>query len=190
MKTNLKLNSNLSLKSIEAKALKAAAIAAVSSTKERKAKERKKTPKKQIPTIEREIRSIFQGITANASEHNEVVVIEKSNAVTSRRALISVYNPADLARQKEDEAIYREEVARGVRKENRIKRFKANPVVMYAIYPDTYDSTKLGSVAIYGGDAPSRRTLILKQGTLFGHKVVSASLEMGTRLFVDVRLGA
>ncbi len=150
---------------------------------------RKATKSRKIPAIEREIRSIFRGLTANASEH-EVIVIEKDDKGTYRKAMIRVYKQADLDRQKEEETIYRERLARGENRTERDKPYKAHPIVMYALYPDTYDSTKLGSIAIYGDDAPMRRTLILKQGSLFGRKVVSANLEMCHRLFVDVKLGA
>lgn len=54
-------------------------------------------------------------------------------------------------------------------------------------WQDTLRPDRLGSVAIYGEGASLRKAAIDMAGLLFGHRVAFTSLEMGRRLFVDVR---
>jgi len=187
MKTNLKLNSTLSFKAIEAKARKAAAFAALKHAAE--CNQPVKTRTKKISDIEREIRSIFRALTSTASE-DKVVSIETPVKGASCRAIIRIFKTEDINRQSEEEKFYHEQLSQGMNRNELDKPYKANPIVMYALYPQAYDSTKLGSIAIYGDDASMRQTLILRQGSLFGHTVVRANLEMGRRLFVNVKLAS
>lgn len=184
---NLNLVHTISLKALEAKARKAAATAAIAS-KNRTPKVTKVKTKK-IPLIEREINSIFRSLCSTSSD-NQVVMMDQANKGTSRKAIISIYNRDDLSRQKEEEAAYRKLHSEGENRNGLRKPYKAFPVLMYVFYPHTLDEKKLGSVAIYGSDVSVLLSVILKKGSLFGHHVVSANLEMGRRLFIDVKLAA
>lgn len=194
MKANLKLTPTLSLKAIEAKARKAAVLATVApmanvapktSVESSVSFKKQSKPKTQKATrIEREIRSIYNALRSHDSDR-EVVTIEYP-ATGSCKAMIRVFRREDLERQTMEPDCCREQL---MRETNRgVKTSKVSPAVMYALYPDMYDAAKLGSVAIYGSEAVTRRSIILKQGTLFGRAVVSATIEMGRRPFVDVKL--
>lgn len=171
---NLQFNKSLSLKSLQAKAKKAAAAAA-----ENARKPAPKKPKKTLPQIELEIRSILNSVNSKVSE-NETVVISQGDKNVARKAAISIYRREDLLRQKEEESAKRKGLIE--------KSFKAVPRVMYAFYPSVADQNKLGSIAIYGENPSGTCSIIQKLGSLFGHKVLRASLEMGRRMFVDVTL--
>lgn len=160
----LNLIHQLSLKALKARAIKAAASVAISSKKDTPKSTKVKTKKK--PSIEREIRSIFHALSSKA-EKNQIVIIEQPIKGASRKATISIYNRDDLSKQR-----------------------RPLPITMYAFYSHTFDDEKLGSVAIYGSDVSIQRNLILRNGFLFGHRVISANLEMGRRLFIDVQLAA
>jgi len=188
MKTNLKLNSSISLQALEAKARKAAAIAAATAIVQQH-DNAKKPHKKPIPAIERDIRSIYQALKSNANE-TEVVTFERPDKGVSYLAIINIFRQADLHRQKEEESAYRERLAQGADRKTLAKPFKAVPIVRYTFYPSTINHNRLGSIAIYGENASSTRALILKSGHLFGHSIISATLEMGRRPFVDVTLAA
>lgn len=177
MKENLKLNPSLSMRALETQARKAAAYAAV-----RPKPVRKLANLQRIPEIELEIKAIFRVLASSVSE-SEVVLIDRPGNGVSCKAIISVYNREDLLRQKEEENACRQ---LGVHR----KTYRAFPNVKYAIYPNVVDATKIGSIAIYGRDVEILRTVILRQGSLFGRRVISANLEMGRRLFIDVKLAA
>ncbi len=183
----LNLIHTISLKALEAKARKAAATAAATSKKETIKSKKAKT--KKIPMIEREIRSIFHTLRINATE-NQMVILDQSNKGSLSKAIISIYNQDDINRYRVEDAAYRELVAQAGNRGNIRKPRKPLPVVMYVFYSHTLDDQKIGSVAIYGPDASMQRNIILKNGSLFGHRVISADLEMGRRLFVDVKLAA
>lgn len=189
--------SSLSFKALEARARRAAAIAAnipAPENSEKKKNKQRKTSNRPSP-IEREIHSIFQSLSANSPD-TEVVFLEMTKN-SSCLAMIRVFNRDDLAREQQEAQEKRNasRLDRTLRRDDRdskanAKPFKASPIVSYALYPSSYDAGKLGSVAIYGHDAPARRTQILKQRSLFGYPVVSATLEVGRRPFVDVTLRA
>lgn len=185
MKTNLKLNSNTPLQALASKARKAAAIATVERIE--KSCGVKKRAVREIPEIDRDIRSIFLALNSRAAE-NSVAVMEKPAQGSSCKGIIHIYDRSDLCRQRDEEASYRELRNNGSDHPHHAKPYRAKPTVTYAFYPKASDHTKLGSVAIYGENADSRRKLILKIGTLFGHRVISANIEMGRRPFVDVKL--
>ncbi len=182
MNTNLKLNTSLSFKAIEAKARKASAFAAAhpapiaertasreaASSRQAQAVgrtaviERTHRPFTQkLPAIEREIRSIYHALCA-ASPKTATIRIEYPKQA-SCKAMIRVYD-GDGA-----------------------DTLPKSPLETYALYTAAYDQTRIGSVAIYGAAAGTRRALIRKRGTLFGHRVVSATVEQGRRPFVDVK---
>lgn len=155
---------SISLKAVDAKARKAAANAAFISKEKPKRVAKAKT--KKMPAIEREIRSIFRVLSSKVSD-NQVVLIDRSPKGASRVATISIYNREDIEKSK-----------------------KSFPILMYAFYSHTLDDNKLGSVAIYCSDASIHHSLILKRGSLFGHRITSVTLKMGRRPFVDVQLAA
>lgn len=180
MKTNLKLNSNTPLQALASKARKAAAIATVERIE--KSCGVKKRTVREIPEIDRDIRSIFFALNSRTAE-NSTAVFDKPAQGSSCKGIIHIYDRSDLCRQRDEETSYRE-----LRNNGFDHPHRAKPTVTYAFYPKASDHTKLGSVAIYGENADSRRKLILKIGTLFGHRVISANIEMGRRPFVDVKL--
>lgn len=125
-----------------------------------------KAKPKAIPTIEREIRSIFRVLSARASEHDRVV-LERPDKGASYVAVINIYREEDLNCQKSTKPV---------------------PYVKYVFYSNTIDRNRLDSIAIYGADAAAYHSSIVKRGSFFGRKVVGATLEMGRRWFVDVKL--
>lgn len=131
-----------------------------------------KTTVKNFQTIEQTISSIFRILSTTASDNSVVVREKPSKAATFCKGMISIFDRNDLRQQEED------------------KSFKASPIIRYAFYPDTYNPARLGSIAIYGKNAPALCAIINKQGALFGHNVISASVENGRRPFIDVRLRA
>lgn len=131
-----------------------------------------KTTIKNFQTIDQTISSIFRILSSTASENTVVVREKPSKTSTFCKGMISVFDRSDIRRQEED------------------KTFKATPVVRYAFYPDTYNPSRLGSIAIYGENAAALCSFIKKQKTIFGQIVISASVENGRRPFVDVRLRA
>lgn len=203
MKKNLKFNSMLSFKAIESKARKAAAVA-VSNAPAASAKPAKfgkpaspgksnaennpktKPKSKTIPSIEREIRSIFRVLNSRASENDRVEMVRPDKG-SSYVAIINIYREQDLNSQKDDEVAYRDVMPQGVEPTTRPKVHKPVPFVKYVFYSNTLDPNRLDSVAIYGADVSIYQTNILKRSSFFGRKVVSATLEMGRRLFVDVK---
>lgn len=123
-------------------------------------------------TIDQTISSIFRILSKDASDNSVAVREKPSKTSTFCKGMISIYNRNDLRRQEEDKA------------------FKATPSVRYAFYPDTYNPSRLGSIAIYGENAPTLYTFIKRQKTIFGQAVSSVSVEYGRRPFIDVRLHA
>lgn len=123
--------------------------------------------KKNLPSIEEEINRIFKLLSANVSE-SETVVREKPGKWSSSCGSISIYNIRDL--QRED------------------KSRKATPVLRFVFYPGTLFTSQLGSVSIYGADVLTKWGSL--RGYLFGHSIREVNIEMGRRLFVDVKLAA
>ncbi|MCM1336139.1 MAG: hypothetical protein NC187_02680 [Candidatus Amulumruptor caecigallinarius] len=175
----------LTLKSIEAKAVKAAARA----DNARRAARKQPKPKaaKELPAIELEVRSIINAITSRTTD-SRCVTVDRDPKGASCKAIIRIFDADALALHREAMEEYRAKIARGADRTSLPKPASSLPVVMYALYPDPVDSTRLGSIAIYCEDAPIRLTLILKQRTLLGHRVAAATLERGRRPFIDVRL--
>lgn len=179
MQTKQNLISNLSFKALEAKARKAAAIASVTVAKPATLKK-----KKTLPAITLEINSIYQTLVRQTPD-DKVVILESPVKESSCRARISIYYKDDILRQQEEEEARK--AAKRLGKAVSEKRpFRAMPTVMYALYPAITDRSKLGSVAIYGAAPNITLNCILKSGSLFGHLVKSASIEIGYRPFVDV----
>lgn len=131
-----------------------------------------KTIIKNIQTIDQAISSIFRILSKTAAD-NSVVVREKPLKVsTFCKGMISIFDRSDLRRQEED------------------KSFKATPIVRYTFYPDTYNPSRLGSIAIYTTNALALCGMIRKYKTIFGYTIISANVENGRRPFIDVRLRA
>lgn len=215
MKTNLKLNTTLTLRALEAQARRAAAIAAVTpslpmtapqapstahesvvTTPSFKAPSRPKphrpakdgaSRRKNADPVTRQVKQLCHAISAEVTE-TQLVNIETPKDGASCRAIVRVFSREDIDRQHEEEALYRQLIARGKQPAELTKPRKAAPVVMYAIYPSAFDPAKVGSVAIYADDAPMRRKLLLTRRHFFGLPIISATIEMGRRPFVDVRL--
>lgn len=168
MKANLRLNSSLTLNSIESKARRAAAIAATSRSKAKGRPDSKEAPKKaqrKLPAIEREINSIFLGIERiYAKDHD--VKLERPKNQTSCKAIIKVYTKPDPESGEKEPKTLR----------------------MYALYPGNYDDRRIGSVAIYGDDAEDTRLQLQSRGNLFGLPIRKVTVELGRRPFVDVTI--
>lgn len=145
--------------------------------------EKKKAPR----SIEQEISTIFDLIVLRAP-HSILVVNERPKAGSSCKGIICLYSRSDLKRQSEEEAEYRRLINLGADKTTVPTPFKAVPSVKYAFYPSVYDASRIGSVAIYGENAVSHGLLLQKHPVLFGYSVKSATVEMGVRPFVSVKL--
>lgn len=198
MKENLKNKSSLSFRAIEALALKASALAEVRNQRnqlqrnqlnqrnelnqaapvaaaaKRNKQGRASAHQRNLSKIESDMRAIFRLLSSEV-EDGSAVVTSQSGKGESARWTASVFRQEDLCRQKEEEVLHCP------------NPFKATPVVKYVFYPDTLRPDRLGSVAIYGEGASLRKAAIDRAGQLFGHRVAFTSLEMGRRLFVDVR---
>ena len=131
-----------------------------------------KTTINNFQTIEQTISSIFRVLSTTASDNSVVVREKPSKTSTFCKGLISIFNRNDLLRQEKG------------------KPFKATPIVRYAFYSNTYNPTQLGSIAIYGDNATILGSIIKKYKTIFGHTVISVSVENGRRPFIDVRIRA
>lgn len=57
----------------------------------------------------------------------------------------------------------------------------------YVFYPNMYIPNRIGSVAIYCGDAKSLFFNIRGQSSLFGHTIMDVTLESGVRPYLDVK---
>lgn len=173
MKTISRLNTLTSLQTAETMALKAAK-AAEAARRNRKteaeinAKKARKKKQHRTPSIEKEIRSIFNSMSSDIAQTTKAVMLQPAKGACCK-GIISVYTISDLQREKTE----------GI---------KAKPYATYTFYPSTLDASRLGSVAIYAADPLSLLMMIRRSGFLFGHKVVRAKLEMGIRPFVDVTL--
>lgn len=194
MKENLKNKSSLSFRAIEALALKASALAEVRNQRNQLNQRNQDAPvaapvaaaakrnkpgrasahQRNLSKIERDMRAIFR-LLSSEMEDGFAVVTSQSGKGESARWTASVFRQEDLCRQKEEEVLHCP------------NPYKATPVVKYVFYPDTLRPDRLGSVAIYGEGASLRKAAIDRAGQLFGHRVAFTSLEMGRRLFVDVR---
>ena len=139
-------------------------------------------------TIEQEISSIHRIISSVITDDLVAVVERPKNAVS--KGIISIYNRHDLERETQEASIYKELSRQVVDRSALAKPRKAVPKRVYVIYPNIYEPSKIGSVAIYGNDAPEQFELIDRHRVLFGHKVKSVTLEQGLHIFVSVRLGA
>lgn len=119
-------------------------------------------------TIEQEISNIFQYLTLYACE-NMLVEREDAKKGMSRKGAIAVKRR--VIRQN----------AEGEPEEKDVL------VERYVFYPSTYYPTRLGSVAIYGGNPVVLCGQMRKRGMLFGHSIMSARVEYGRCCFLDVR---
>lgn len=137
-------------------------------------------------TIESDLQTIYNNIATTISEE-DVVVRETVAKGASCKAMFSVYNRADLKRQQAEAVASRGARSGACALPAGTRPFKARPVVRYAFYESVSRPGRLGSVAIYCGQAPVRCALINSGHKLFGFNVRSASVEMGARPFVDVR---
>ena len=115
------------------------------------------------------IEGIFKILSTQTSD-GTVVIKEKGRKGSACIGVISILNRDDKQRQEADAG------------------YKATPIVQYAFYPDTYFPSRIGSVAIYGNDAPALCGRLKRQPTLFGMKIINAVVEYGKGPFVDVRV--
>lgn len=119
-------------------------------------------------TIEQEISNIHQYLTLYAGE-NMLVEREDARKGMSRKGAIAVKRR--VIRQNADGEPEEKDVL----------------VERYVFYPSTYYPTRLGSVAIYGGNPVVMCGQMRKRGMLFGHSIMSARVEYGRYCFLDVR---
>lgn len=187
---NLNLKSNLSLKALEGKALRAAKIAEFKAKEAKDEKKPvKKTKKKQIPLIDREINSIHKGLIPQRADNlPDIVMLEWLSGGAGCRATISIYDAETLASLEDAGTLLA--MAGNPDGKSNSKLKKVPPTIRYAFYPATLHPDRLGSVAIYCKDPRAVQKRIIGSGTLFGHAVVRATIEIGRRPFVDVTLAA
>lgn len=124
---------------------------------------------KGLCSIEQEIGAIFAAIAGEVSD-NLKAVKERPVKGASCRGMVCVYDRRDLKRAEED------------------RHYKPVPVVRYALYPDVYCPSRLGSVAIYADNAEVLCRALRRQGSLFGHAIRDVWVDFGRRPYVDVRL--
>lgn len=147
---------------------------------------KKSQTKKSFSSIEQEINTIFELMTAK-SGHHQVIRKEKVARESACKGIINVYSHIDLLRESEETAAYREAKSSGSASFYK-KPFVARPKVKYAFYTDTYDQNRIGSVAIYADNVSALYGMLRKNGFLFGHAISGLSIEMGRRPFLDVTL--
>lgn len=137
-------------------------------------------------TIELEINSIFQSLVSRLSD-DYVVVREQPSRYASCNAIISVYDREEMKCNGYDVPVVGKNRVTDADSVKVRKPIKLNAKVRYVFYGSIYSPDKLGSVAIYGGNAVTRNMMINARNTLFGRKVLSSRVETGVRPFVDVR---
>lgn len=129
-----------------------------------------KTTKKSHQTIDREISDICRILTVSSGK-TLMVVRENPAKGSSCKGMITIFSRFDFLRQ--------EEMA-----------VSPMPIARYAFYPDTLDSTRLGSVAIYSTNVERMWLNLKNQTTLFGHPILDVRIKIGRNPFVDVRFKA
>ncbi|MCH5346706.1 MAG: hypothetical protein J1E63_06320 [Muribaculaceae bacterium] len=141
------------------------------------------------PTIEREVRSIFDALTLKAAD-NMVVTLDRPRRGESNRGTIKVFRRADVDRQRAEEIALRNFIREGGNPRDVAKPRRAVPVMVYVFYPSIYDNRRLGSVAIYGSDAGMMGSWLKRSRSLFGRTVLSTTFEHGIEPFVSVKFAA
>lgn len=119
-------------------------------------------------TIEQEISNIFQYLTLYAGEN---MLVERENVKKGMSCKGAIAIKHRVIKQNAD----------GEQTVDKVL------VSRYAFYPSTYYPSRLGSVAIYGGNPVGLCGQMRRSGTLFGHSIMSARVEYGRRPFLDVR---
>lgn len=66
----------------------------------------------------------------------------------------------------------------------------APAIVKYAFYASSTRPKQIGSVAIYAADITRILSEIRRSGSLFGFRVVKATVERGRRPFIDVEVAS
>lgn len=120
-------------------------------------------------SLDQEISNIAERLTA-ASSSEEVFKAERPRKGMSAKGIIDIYNKAEFDAQ--------------------TKNDPAKPKVRYVFYGGVYNSSKMGSVAIYSGNPMTLFSIMKRRDSLFGHRIVSVSLENGLATYVDVRFAA
>ena len=140
-------------------------------------------------SFESVINSIFNSLSSNLSD-SSVVVKEQPRRGCLCKAVINVFNTADIRRQDEETKEYHALLSRGYSKEMLEKPFTATPSIKYAFYADSTDPNKLESVAIYGKNVMRQYLMISTSRSLYGHAVKSYNGELGLSPFLDVKYDA
>lgn len=140
-------------------------------------------------SFESQINTIFNSLSSTLSD-SSVVVKERVRPGSLCKGLIAVFSRAELKRRTEEEKEYHILLRQGYRKEDLQKPFKATPSVKYAFYASNVEPERLGSIAIYGANLTPLLLMLNKSRILFGYRVISTSVEMGARPFLDVKLTA
>lgn len=122
-------------------------------------------------TIEEEITSIFKSLKSTLHPGMVAEMCKPSKNQSSCKGIIDVYRAEDLQKKEKN-------------------GFKVKPIERYAFYADIYNPERIGSVAIYGDNAVYRYDLIRARHFFFGHRIVGATVEIGMRPYVDVKLAA
>ncbi|MCH5247312.1 MAG: hypothetical protein J1E99_04055 [Muribaculaceae bacterium] len=122
-------------------------------------------------TIEQEIALIFKSLRSTLHSGMMAEMCKPSKNQSSCKGIIDVYRAEDLQKKEKN-------------------GFKIKPMERYAFYADIYNPKRIGSVAIYGDNAVYRYDLIRAQRFFFGRRIVGASVQIGLRPYVDVKLVA
>lgn len=120
-------------------------------------------------TIKKSINNIFEFLTAEVSERS-VVVKEQLTRWSVSVGIISIYSAVEYKKA-----------------ESKDLKSGLQPIATFAFYPNVYEPSKIGSVAIYSANARVYLESLKKMSSLFGYQIKEIRAEIGMRLFVDVR---
>lgn len=120
-------------------------------------------------TIKKSINNIFEFLTAEVSERS-VVVKEQLTRWSVSVGIISIYSAVEYKKA-----------------ETKDLKSGLQPIATFAFYPNVYEPSKIGSVAIYSANARVYLESLKKMPSLFGYQIKEIRAEIGMRLFVDVR---
>lgn len=120
--------------------------------------------------IENQVSTIFSSLVSNLPRELVALRAKPMKYATLCKGLINIYKKEELEKVSDN------------------KRMSVRPMVMYAFFMKDYQESILESVAIYGGNLPSRYFALKRRGVLFGYKIAHLNVEVGARPFLDVKL--
>ena len=170
---------------LEANVRKATAVVATKKATSKDAKAKKKAAP-QLPLIERQIRSIATQLQAVCGK-SMTIVREQPSTGSSCAGMVAMFDSAALAAFEQEKKEFARLLKTG-QADPRLRPVQPAAIERYAFYATSLDSTRLGSVAIYGPNAVQRLLKIKRDASFFGHRMASAKVELGRRPFVDITL--